>query len=247
MRKFLTFVVTPILATILALIKIPDIEKWLKDQDTHAVLYIGIGVAAATVFNHFITVISPFKKYEKIEKNKWSMLGLVTSSFQDDYFKKNKLSGNVMIIKRCLLNKRQPNKKNPSKVCYNIFQRIFKVIWTYDGKPIDKRLAFTIKQGSSGLAYSYGKPVLIDLKSDGMDELNLSESQKKAASNLEFIISCPIFALDERYNTFSSNIIGILNISTSHPNSRHLIEKPEDRITLTNTVMDFSKICSLIM
>lgn len=243
----MTFVVTPFLSSLLVLIKVPDVEEWLKAKNLYSGLYIGIGIALATVIIHIINVISPFKKYEKIEKNKWVMIDLVINSFNDNFFKKNRLAVNVMICKRCFFNQRMPHKKDNTKPAYHFFQKIFKVIWSFDGNPIDKRLVFTTKQGVSGLAFAYGKPVLIDVKNDGDSELNLSEAQKKAIANLEFIISCPIFALDEQYGKLSTKIIGILNVSCSHSHSRVLIEKPEDRSNLTTKVMDFSKICSLIM
>lgn len=245
MKKFLTLFAMPFLAVILVAIKVPEIDTYLKNQNEHAGLYIGILIGACTVLTHIITVISPFKKYERIEKNKWAMMGLITSNFSDNYFKKNKLSANVMVTKRCFFNKREPKSNGGNK--FNFFQKMFKIVWTYDNKPVDKRLALTVKQGATGMALAYGRPVLIDIKKDGHGELNLNEEQKKAIPNMEFIISCPIFALDERYNTFSSTIIGMVNVSCSVSSGRNLIEKQEDRITLTDKVMDFSKICSLII
>ena len=245
MRKFLTFFITPILLALLILIKIPDIENWLKTYNRYSGLYIGIGIAISTVFIHFINVISPLKKYEKIEKKKWMMLEAITGSSEDNYFKKNRLSVNVMTTKRCLFTKREPDKKNNRKYIFKLFGKVFRVLWSTT--PIDKRLVFTINQGVSGMAYKYGKPVLIDIRNDGDSEMNLNYDQKKAIANLEFIISCPIFALDERYNNFSSKIIGILNVSSSYPKFRSLIESAEERSDLTNRVVDFSRICSLIM
>lgn len=164
------------------------------------------------------------------------MLNLVITSFQDNFFNKYRLAANVMIAKRSLSNNREPHKNNERERSKHYFQKVFKVIWTYKDRPIDKRLVFTTNQGASGLAHSYGKPVVIDMKNDADEELNLNEDQKKALKDLEFIISCPIFALDDHYGMLSNKIIGILNVSCSHSSSRILIQNHDFRSNLTTKV-----------
>lgn len=247
MKKFLSFVLVPVLSASLVLLKIPVIDEAIKSIDKNGSIYIGVIVALCTVLVHLFNVILPFKKFEKIEKNKWQMLELITTNYQSNFFKTNKFSCNVMTTKRIFINDYQPSKKDNTKRVYIFFQKIFKVIWVYGGKPYDKRLCLTVQQGGTGSSYESGKPVIIDFKTDGIDHLNLNSSQKEAIKHLEFMISCPIFAIDDRYGSSSGKIIGFLNVACSNREIRHLIASKEAREDLTELVLGFSKICSLIM
>ncbi|MGZ3851047.1 MAG: hypothetical protein ACXVKI_18085, partial [Flavisolibacter sp.] len=63
--------------------------------------FIGLFLVGATILTHLITVYSPFKKYEKLEKNKWVLVDNITSKFLgQQLFSDYNIAGNIMIPKK---------------------------------------------------------------------------------------------------------------------------------------------------
>lgn len=247
MKKFLNVFVTPLLSSIIILIHIPAVEKWLKIEEWINPMYLTIGVVSCVILSHIIGVISPLNKYEKLEKNKWALINeLARLVIEDPFFSKYNLTANVMIVKRPFFNQREPHPKNSEKRRWAFFCPMFKFIWSYNGKAIDKRVKLTINQGSSGMAYRQGDVVLKHAHLENWDDFNLNVEQKKAISDLQLIISCPIFAFD-KYNKPTDKIIGVLNVSSNSKSVKLLIKRPEDRRILCEKTAHFSHICSLIM
>jgi hypothetical protein len=247
MKKLLTLYVTPLIGIILIALKIPGVDSWLSQWFTNATIIIGIFLAGATILNHLITVTSPFKKYERLEKNKWELLdALVTTYFETKVIGTNKISANVMVVKKKLRTTIEP-KTEKYKWWHAYFRRLFDVMWVSSNGAIDKRLVLTTKQGVSGLAYKKGKVVIKDM-TQGYEGLNLADEQIELLSGKGFIISYPIFAFDERYSRLSNKkIVGVVNFSCSNFGSEALINNSKIRDYLTNKIIAFSKICSLIM
>jgi hypothetical protein len=247
MARKLTLYVTPVLAVILILIRLPTIEKFLDTNFEYATLYTGFAVAGITVLTHFITVISPFKKYEKIEKSKWVIVNHLFARSLSDEYKEFRLSGNIMVTKRTLFDHTELKNGDPEKRKIRIFGRIFKTIWTYDGKAINKKPRLTIHQGCSGQAFSTGTIIVVDMADYDTREFKLNAIQLTAIAHLKVIISCPIFGIDSHYNISNGKVIGILNVSSSISNAGKMINTEDKRRILTNIIVQFSKTCSLII
>lgn len=251
MRKFFTLYVPPIIGAILIAIKLPDIDKWLKEQNENSGFIIGCILVGATVLTHIITVISPFKKYEKIEKNKWVLLDIATADFLgDQIFPGNHLVANVMLPKKVFYSKLEPCPKKTwvGKTFYKkrFFAKMLKPIWLSNNHTLNKKFKITTNQGVSGRSFTLGKPAIVDIK-EGINELNLNEEQKKQISGNGFVISYPIFAFDERYSRLGTEIIGVVTLSCSTLGCETIIAEEKNREILTEKIVEFSKICSLLL
>jgi hypothetical protein len=247
MRRLIIFFLTPVFSLLVILFEVPAFERWLDGETDTSPLYLMIAIVICVILSHILSVISPFRKYEKIEKNKWALINeLARLVIEDSSFSKFRFAVNVMTVERKLYSTQEPHPNLPEKRKICFFPLNFKFIWSYNGKPIDKRVKLTSNQGSSGIAYNQGDIVLKVAQVDDWKEFNLNTNQKKAISELQLIISCPIFSFD-KYNKPTDKIIGILNVSSNTKNVKVLLRKPEDRRILCEKIADFSNICSLIM
>jgi hypothetical protein len=254
MRKILTLYVAPILGVMIILVKLPEIDTWIRNNYRGAPFIIAVILGGATILIHIITVISPFKKFERLEKNKWVLIDNITSRFLgEQLFPGKTIVANVMTPKRvffCTLVPPNPSKSGLFEKL-NYYRKCFFVnrlmpIWLSPNHTLDKRFKITTKQGASGLAYSRGTPILVDITT-GINDLNLSDKQKRVISGNGFVLSYPIFALDEKYGRLGNKIIGVVTLSCSNLGAEEIIKEPENKEILTTTIIDFSKICSLIL
>jgi hypothetical protein len=252
MRRTLLLYVTPILGVIIILVKLPEVDEWIRENYTNAPFLIAVILGGATLLIHVINVISPFKKYEKLEKNKWILIDSITSDFLGNkLFPGNNVVANVMTPKRVLYCKLEPCECKSIKekiICFwkALFVKRLKPIWLSTNHTLDKRFKITTNQGVSGRAFSLGKAAIVDIP-NSINDLNLNAKQKEAISGNGFVISYPIFALDEKYNRLGTKIIGVVTLSCSDLGAEELIKTPENRNLLTEKIVDFSKICSLIL
>jgi hypothetical protein len=213
MRRFFTLYVPPIIAAILVVIKIPGFDKWLKEQSEYSAFILGAILVGATVLTHFITVISPFKKYEKLEKNKWILVDNITSKFLGQHlFNGFNIVGNIMVPRKVFYTKLEPCICNTAIEKIKCFRgrfgkKILKPIWLSNNHTLSKKFKITTGQGVSGKAFSDGIAAIVDI-TKSINDLNLNEKQKKVISGNGFVISYPIFAFDEKYSRLGTEIIG---------------------------------------
>lgn len=252
MRRFFTLYVPPFIGIILILLKIPDIDNWLKLKSPYSTFFIGLTLISATILNHLVTVYSPFKKYEKLEKNKWILVDSVTSNFLgQELFPGYHLVANIMIPKNVFFSQLEPcNCEGPLKMicCFrkSFFKKILKPIWLSNNHTINKKFKITTNQGVSGRAFTEGKATIVDIPAS-INNLNLNEQQKKAISGNGFVISYPIFAFDEKYSRLGTKIIGVVTLSCNKSGSETLIQAQENREILTRKIVELSNLCSLIL
>lgn len=252
MRRFFTLYVPPIIGAILVIIKVPEVDVWLKKQSEHSAFIIGVFLVSATILTHIITVISPFKKYEKLEKNKWVLVDNMTSKFLgQQLFPGFVIVANIMIPKKVLYTSIEPcnasNKMQKLKCfCGRFKKKILKPIWLSDNHTLNKKFKITTNQGVSGKAFTDGIVAMADI-TKSINELNLNEKQKQIISGNGFVLSYPIFEFDEKYSRLGTKIIGVVTLSCNKKGSETLIDDPQNREILTEKIVDFSRICSLIL
>jgi hypothetical protein len=252
MKRFFTLYIPPIIGIILILIKIPEVDVWLKSKSDHSSFIIGTILIGTTLITHIITVFSPFKRYEKLEKNKWILVDNITSNFLgQQLFPGYYLVANIMIPKRrfyCSLEPCKAVKIWGEIRCFKkrFFQKILKPIWLSNNHTLNKKFKITSKQGVSGKAFSNGIVALADIAMS-INDLNLNEKQKETISGNGFVLSYPIFEFDEKYSRLGTKIIGVVTMSCNQVGSEDLIKEKKNREILTEKIVEFSKICSLIL
>lgn len=252
MKRFFTLYIPPLLGLIIVIIKIPGVEEWFKNHYVHATFILALILVGCGILNHFITVISPFKKYERIEKNKWSILDEIAKNFlHEEIMPDKKILVNIMLPKRVLFSNLEPKGDSPfwnlNKLLKKLFRIVLYVEWSSNNHAVHKKIKLLTNQGASGFAYTRGQAVIIDIPKK-KDSLNLNEQQLSAISGQGFIISYPIFSFDERYSRLNNKkIIGVVNFSCSILGAETLISSEKNREKLTSKIVEFSKTCSLIL
>jgi hypothetical protein len=252
MRRFFTLYVPPIIGAILILIKIPEVDSWLKSISDHSAFIIGSILIGTTIITHIITVISPFNRYEKLEKNKWVLIDNVTPQYLGQkLFPGNNIVGNIMVPKKVFYTNLEPciykSFSERIKCLKNRFgKKVLKPVWLSNNHTLNKKFKITTNQGVSGKAFTDGIVAMVDIPKS-INELNLNEIQKRIISGNGFVISYPIFEFDEKYSRLGTKIIGVVTLSCNKNGSEELINDAGNREILTEKIVEFSKICSLIL
>ena len=243
----------PLLTSLLlASIKIPGYEAWLNSIHVNATMFIGLILISTAIINHFVTIISPFKKYEKLEKNKFILLDqLIPALLKKSCPKGYPIVANIRVPKKTFFSRLEPN-GNASifgrvrylRKCF--FKKLLVPIWISKGRTIHKRLKMTTKQGVSGKAFSNGVPFFAKMP-EAMDDLFFSKGQISLLSGNGFVISHPVMAYDEKYNRIGTKIIAVVTLSCNKIGSESLLDDPKYKENLTEAIIEFANICSLIL
>lgn len=248
MKRFLALYTTPIAGSVIILLRIPAVEKWLIEKQIEP-LYIGVALAITTIINHAINVYSPFKKYEKLEKNKWILLNRFVDNFVTDHSSQNiDFELNIMVATPKYLYKIEPKASDNNKKKISFFGKIFKTVWQSKDGTINRKLELTTKQGLSGKSYNEGLVSVALLSQTDTKIYNLTQTQEQMMSHLVGIVSCPIFEPDGQYNEKLTNkVIGVINVQSSSPDVESLLTNTKTRRELCNQIIALSSICNKIL
>ncbi|MGZ3837217.1 MAG: hypothetical protein ACXVMS_02665 [Flavisolibacter sp.] len=214
--------------------------------------FIGLFLVGATILTHLITVYSPFKKYEKLEKNKWVLVDNITSKFLgQQLFSDYNIAGNIMIPKKVFYTNIEPcactTRWEKIKCFRNRFKKkILNPIWLSGNHTLNKKFKITTNHGVSGKAFIDGVVAMVDI-TKSINELNLNDKQKAVISGNGFVISYPIFEFDEKYSRLGTKIIGVVTLSCNKVGAEELLKDAGNREILTEKIVEFSRICSLIL
>ena len=248
MKRFLALYLTPVVAATLILLRIPQAESFLKGHDI-APLTIGALLAAATLVNHSVNIFSPFKKYEKLEKNKWILFDRLVDDFVKQYDEKAvKLRLNIMVPERKYAYQLEPSKNEPEQLRRSWVGQIFKVVWYSKNANVNRKLRLTINQGICGKAYQEGDIFGKDFTQPDVSTFNLSKFQLEIVRDLRMLISAPIFEPDSMYNNKPSDkIVGVLNVESLSINSPNLLSKEADRVKIYEEIASLATVCGKIL
>src|SRR5690606_20285272 len=131
MKRYVTLYLPPILGVIIIIVKLPEFDKWIRDQSPNAPFYIVSVLAISTISIHLINIVSPFKKYERLEHNKWVLIDRLTShilggSIIEGYT----VRANIMIPKIAVFCRLEPPKNT------NNLKNLWDCIWVKRLSPI---------------------------------------------------------------------------------------------------------------
>lgn len=250
MRRFLTLYFSPVVVIVLVLIKVPSIEKFIKDTSTHGVWIVAGILVLGTILNHAITVYSPYKKYERWAKNRWYFLEKESKVFVDKYKKQGiNIRLNIMIPKFCFFNLIEPfiiGGKEFRKP--KLFTKIFEVIWSNGNFGVNQLLKFTVNQGVCGKAFKAADLVKgTHFLSANMPTFNLNKNQMKLTEHLKIVAS---FRIIEETNTpekKSNKVIGVLNVESDTEGSEMLITDLDKQKEFYEDIAVFSVICNKLV
>ena len=248
MKRFLALYLTPIVAAIIIFLRIPQAESYLKEVGISP-LTIGALLAVATLINHATNVFSPFKKYEKLEKNKWILFDRLVDDFVKQYSDRGvKLRLNVMVPGRKYSYRIEPVSPDAEKLMWSLTGKVFKVVWYSKNANVNRKLRLTVRQGICGKAYQEGDVFGKDFTRPDASTFNLSKSQQEMVSDLTLLISAPIFEPDGMYNDKPSDkVIGVLNVESLSPSSPSLLSRELDRERIYEQIASLATVCGKIL
>jgi hypothetical protein len=161
-RKIITFWLSPFMAIMLVLLKIPEVDKKGKELlgTQNAPLIFGALLGLVTLASHWFTTVSPYKKYEKWASKRWVIFESECNKMLTNYIAIGiDAKMNIMLSKRWLVNTLEPGRSKYFPWRLRLNQKVLHSIWgTSNNGNIDIRLYFTDNQGVCGEAFSSGKP-----------------------------------------------------------------------------------------
>jgi hypothetical protein len=235
--KFIVYVLSPLIALLLIIVKIPDFEKWIKEQNEYMPYIISGILVIGTLFNYYLTVFSPYKILEKLGKKKWQILAERMAMLNADYGGKYSFNCNIMIPKTRCCYRLEPSTKDGNKLKFTMVGKIFKVIWASDGSGVHPKLKITVNQGACGDAYTNGAATTPQnikgaiLTPDRLKEyeFKFNEQQKKLTKDLIIVVSCPLIIKEKGMKDETLKRIGVLNIESKVPASEILLTDTEQQ------------------
>ena len=250
MKKFSTLYLTPIIGFIIILLHLPSIERWLEGFSCYADFYIAGGLILLALINHVITVFSPFKKYKKLEREKWALLNHCVKTSVIKYAQYGiDLNFNIMVPKIVLWNNLELKKNHPvAEDCrkWRWFSSVFKFAWVSKNNTINKQLRLSVRQGIAGKVFKEGMVIVHDFTNRELYGLN--KEQINLTKHLKILISVPIEEDDEDHSeTKSGKILGVMNAESSSVASLNLYNDDALRKEITNDLISLSNICSKIL
>lgn len=250
LKKIITLWVTPLIAAVLVVLKAKPVDDKLKELwGDYGPLYAGIAIVGLTILSQFITVVSPFKKYEKWAKNKWYILKLEGDKLIKKYKDQEQvsLSLNIMVPRFRMFYFINPWKSNQKKYRFSFCGWVFKDIWNLGSSRVNKQLKITTKQGVCGRAFKNGNIYGAEFVTKTLPIFNFNEKQIRLTKDLKIVISCPITVVEDTAELQSGKIVGVLNAESDSFGSEQLILDPVKRAILYNELVALSTICSKLM
>lgn len=249
MRRVFTLFITPIIGVVILSLHLPEVEKWLSIEfpSPNTDLYIVLSFVTLGLINHWITVYSPFKKYERINRGKWYILNLLIKKLNKDY-NKHGISFNLMIPKRCLFSAIEvKSTKNGKEIRrWKIFCRVFEFVWESNNSNINKNLKISVNQGVAGEVFKTGKGLVHNFSND--NRYGLNQEQLILTKDLKLVVSMPVREDDhENPHKKTNKIIGVINAESEAKSSCEYFKNDSKRNELTEDLLLLSNICKLYL
>lgn len=249
MEKISLIYVLPLLSLVIILVRLPEVDRWLRGHYNNAPFLITLILGGSTILTHVITVVAPMKKYERLENNKWMVIDNLIANYLDhEIFEGASLVANIMVPKRVFYCNREPPIGGSvfRRISSRFFVRRLDIVWLSPGNMMNKQFRITVRQGITGKAYTVGRTLVLDVPGS-INQLNLTERQKAAISGKGFVASAPIFLYDNKYNRRTQKVIGVVTFFCSKPGSEKMIESELIRELVTENIKEFSRACSFIL
>ena len=250
MRRFLTLVITPIIGIVIVALHLPFVETWLAGKNPKIDIYIIVGFVVLIIINHILTIVSPLKRFERLNKQKWYILSVLIDLVKERY-EEFGINFNLMIPKRkwfCSIEPKDPLREEKGRklklICY-----VFDFVWWDKNEPINKQLKITINQGIAGEVFKGGVGIIHNFKGSNKT-YNFNKQQIELTQNLKFLDSFPVYKNDKEFDSKQSNkVVAVINAESNLEKSLELFLPRNDviRNKLTSDLKMLSDICQIII
>jgi hypothetical protein len=167
------------------------------------------------VINYFVFMFAPLRKLKRMKQKQLELLNKIAEDTLHEFRKRYKieLSVNIMLVKRKLYSKYEPNKKAV------FFGKVFVKEWGYgNNHSFNTGLKFNVNQGICGLAFKENqKPVHRFLHTMTQEQImklcKFSEEQYDMTKHVKFIAAGAI-----KLNSSKNGVIAVTNIECHDEN-----------------------------
>lgn len=251
MRRFLALIITPIIGILILALHLPYIQELLSGENQYIDIYILLSFVVLILINHILTIVSPLKKYEKFNKQKWYILSVLTDQVMKNYNDYD-LRFNLMIPKRKWFCRLEPKKDLGNTVerrKLSIVCKVFDFVWWTKDNQINKKLKMTINQGLAGDVYAscLGNCHKFGI---GGKKFNFNKEQLELTKDLKFLMSYPVLKNDQEYEGKKTDkVLAVINAESDSHKSLELFlpENKNLRDKLTSDLIMLADICQGII
>jgi hypothetical protein len=240
--KTFTLIIPTALFFFQELLSMPKVTSFLKITGFLTQIIIAVVLLLFFFLNQLCNVYRPFRRFKKIDKNKWGFLDDKANDLLNIYKRYGvDLRINLMIPRHKILNKKDEKTF--------LFKKRFFTQWNSHNMDYetDCHLSLMTDQGVCGEAYKTKGRVAADLTVQDPSGFNLCHEQINKTKELKFITSTPIFEQNEENLRKTDKIIGVVNFDSKSPGSEKLIKDVRRAKTFINKTNAFADLCSKIM
>lgn len=237
LRWICVWIIGPIVAVVIPILKIPSITVWLTANVPDSIIIMEIVGIGGTLFIYFFSIVSPYKLYQKLAKRKWEIMKSQCQRIEKDYGSKYKFSYNIMLVRNSTFHFLEPFKPNTGgrlnivwkskKLSWN--GQILKCAWCEGNDGVHEDLKISVNQGICGKAFKESKNAseVMGIFVDAFDS-NFNEDQKNKTKDVIFVASCPLIIKEKDENEEATKRVGVLNFETRVPAIADLIADPKE-------------------
>lgn len=255
LRKYVLYFAPPTLFGVEVLLSYKPVNqwvsRWLEIPPDEIVLWSGGILISLFLLHHYVQVIRPIQKYERLENTKRSLLDaqsqIIIDTYKRDYGVELRL--NLMTVERVWMSTLEPHDDRSKLFPWTFLTKHLKIFWRSQTMrhSSDANMILAVEQGVAGDAFSKECPIFVDMTQSTGEDYNLNRDQIRKSQDLRFVFSFPVRKLDLGENRITAEVIGVVNIDSIQRNSEKLIQGSEERDRLTKHATAFSEICSQIL
>lgn len=249
MKQFIIYFLAPSITLLLAVMKLPGWNNFMKKYPVTGNLLGWFTVVGNVIIYYFLL---PYRKYEDAQKKKWDMMEKLADEFCNE-FKEYDFSVHIMFAKTRYCFYIEPSKKKPGKRKFTWIGKVFEQPRELAGRGVSPELRFTINQTAYGKAYR-GAPdtdprsikhgIISPGKSTEKNMLdnNLTREQIELMHGIVNIFSCPLVSTKKVGDKYIKKVFGVLNVESRVENFEKLIADPALKKMFFAKITELSRI-----
>lgn len=254
-KKWVLFALPPLILIVEIVIRHDPVSKLVASQlstEKQTVVLWGSGILFCVfLLHHYVQVIRPFKKYERLEATRRNVLDLLSDRTISAYESREgiRVRMNVMVAERAYVSKLAAKEGDPEKTRWQIWTRHLRIFWRSKTMrhSSDANLTLSVDQGIAGEAFRKEEPVFVDMTQVSGENYGLNKKQIEKTDSLSFVYSFPIRKRDLNTDRITGDIIGVPNVDSMQDGSEVLISDDDKLEELTERIKAFSEVCSQLL
>lgn len=200
----------------------------------------------ATLFTYYVTMYSPYNKYEALAKKRWYTIDDAAKKLEQKY-PGHVINFNIMIPRRKFFYFIEPDKTDPNKKKFTFTGKVFEVIWSR-GECVNRKFRMTINQGMAGRVYGDGRRVVgVDLTANQGAYGNFNAQQIEMLKDVKMLTCSPIYLRKGHLNKQKIKFFGVLNVEGTSDGSETIVKTATIYNSFSQEVFTLSELCATLL